>query len=851
MAMNHKIILRSAVFFALAAIACAVVLPLAVTPLINTEPVKSKLTGFIQNRTGFKVGFNQLSFVFDPLPGICMTDIYARIDQGRLVKIDQAVVELDPVKLLEFKPTIRRITLQTPELITKQATAGTPAPTAPFNISSSLQKGFDQLLALVPADTDHLDIIVINARSDYFNTMNCRMLMTGRTQTVDIKAQVSNFKLEPHRIPKLESALKGRITRIDIPYMSVALRHDKNTFLAGGLDITSLCAFCKAPGNQCIQARDFDIDFALSQDGVTAHLAPLTLVYPRGRVGIDLSFSFGTKPSHIDFTGEQIDISQARQVCLPLLKGLRTSAALFDILRAGVAKKIRVGFKANEMDHLFNVNNLFIDGCAESATVKIPEVPVIAENVSGCAKMKDGVLSIYPEQGHVGKTVISGGDLDLDMAHPHTVPFSGKFPLNIDLSDLPSTLIALLPETSLAREMSKISGLAGRADAVLELNHKEVHDDLDVRVDARIIQANGNYGRLPLPIRIDSGGLVVDNRKVVLKNMAGSVADSRISNLNADINTRGSLPMNIKNMAATIILEQASGLVDLFPGARKKLGPVTKLSGTMGIELLNIHGPMLRPDQWKYHMKGKVNKGAVTFSDKSKAVCDLFCRFNAAPSQITLSDTACTINNLAWLERNILPSYTQSIVLPLTLSQGQFVNKPGTCMFQGQLRSTSGAQVSFKTDGPAMDKMTPSHVKITDGGQTKAQATFYKNEDMPVLDFSGQLDTTTLEKMLYPDSCLHRKLSEITGENALTVATDNTGNITITADNLNLDPLLSQKRTPDNASLSRPLVKQKQIVFNVNTLGYEERVYHGVQATVTFNRTATDIDIAHAMALRS
>ena len=116
-----------------------------------------------------------------------------------------------------------------------------------------------------------------------------------------------------------------------------------------------------------------------------------------------------------------------------------------------------------------------------------------------------------------------------------------------------------------------------------------------------------------------------------------------------------------------------------------------------------------------------------------------------------------------------------------------------------------------------------------------------------VITFSGQLDKTTLENMLYPDSFLYRELQEVTGKNALTVSTDEASNITISASTLNLDPLLSLQKKSAPARPLRPLVKQKHIFLNVDTLNYDQRVYQGVQAKVTIHQPATDIDITHAL----
>lgn len=847
--MKRKSILRIIVFLAVFIIACTVALPFAVTPLINTEQVKARLTRVLQERTGIEIRFNHLAFTLKPLPGINITDISAKIDQGTHVTIKSALVELDPAQLMEFKANVNRITLQSPELIRNTAVTDQNDPTTipPLDIPASLQNVFNRLLALVPADPGHLDINLTGARSTYFNTMDCRILLSGRARSVNINAQISGLRIDTHRIPKLESALNGRITGFDIPHLSLCCRHDDNAFFQGNLNITSLRAHLEAPKVRCIEAKGLNLEFALSKDKVTANLSPLELLYPKGILGMELSLSLGQETSRLKFTGEQIDISQTRQVCLPLLNGLKTSQTLFDILRAGTARNITVGFKSNTIHHLFNTQNLSLNGCAESATVKIPSVPVIVKNTSGCAWIKEGVLSIHPKAGQVGNTLITGGDLDINLIHEHIVPFSGKFPLKIDFSQLPPALIAIFPDTVLARELSKLSGLTGQADAVLELDQTKTTKKLDVRVSAENIQAKGNYQRLPLPIQINEGTFLLDKGKIILKNMSGAVGGSGISHLNADIDTNGSVSMSIKNTAANINLGQAVPLINLFPGAKEKLGPVKNFSGIMDIKNLTFEGPMFSPNLWQVSMTGRVNNGAVGFYGNTQGISGLSCKFNTTPVSIKVAELVCTIKGATWLEKNISPEYVKSIAMPLVLTQGRIEKQKGAGLFQGQLLTPSGAKVFFTADGPDMDNIVPSKVQLVDGEITRAYVVFYKNPNMPKLNFSGKLDKTTLENMLVPDSYLYRKLQKITGENKLTVSTDKAGNITISCKKLNLNPLLSLQKASARTAPSRPLVKQKQIFLNTDTVSYGRRVYQGVQTKITTNRLSTEIDVIHAL----
>ena len=851
MAINKKRVLRIALFFAVTVIACAVALCLAVTPVLNTEQVKTHLTQILQDQTGLDARFDQLGVTLTPLPGIRITDIAVQINPQTLVTIKKTLVELAPFQLLKLKTAVRRITLQSPELIGINAVKGQNHTTiTSSDLTTFLQNQFERLFDLPFATPEHLDINITNARSDYFGAMDCRVQMTPRTRSVKMMAQVSELGLKTDRIPQLYSALKGRITDLRIPHLSLVCRHDKNILLGGSLKLTSFGADLQAPKTPPIDARNFDLEFNLTKEKITAHLAPLELVYPKGEVGVAVSLALAQPSSSIEFTGRQIDIGQARQVCLPLLDGLEISEILFDILRAGTAQNVTVGFKSKELRDLFKTKALFINGSSDSATVKIPAVPVIVHNAAGRAEMKDGVLRIHPEGGQVGKTHVTGGDLDINLNHHHTVPFSGNFPVKLDLSELPATLSSLLPDTALAREMSQISNLTGRADAVLELKYTQTHKDLEVKVTAKNIQAKGNYQHLPLPMGITGGTFVFDKGEVNLKNISGAIGKSKISNLNADIDTRGTVPMHIKSMAANIVLAQTALSGDLFPEARKKLGLVQDISGTMDVETLNVDGPMFSPDLWRGHITGRMNNTTVIFQNNAKGITDLSSNvsydFTPTSEVIKLSDIKSTLTDISWLEKAILPAYIQSIVLPLTLTQAQFVKQPDDCLFSGQFLTPSETKISFTADGPVLDKMSPSKIQIVDGERTHADVTFYKQPDMPRMDFFGKLDKTTLEKLFYPDSYLYRKLQALTGDKPLTVSTNAPDNISITADTLNIDPLLVWQQN-DTPADTRPLVKQKKIFLNIDTLGCDQRLYRQVKAKVTMNHPTMDIDISHAL----
>ena len=312
--------------------------------------------------------------------------------------------------------------------------------------------------------------------------------------------------------------------------------------------------------------------------------------------------------------------------------------------------------------------------------------------------------------------------------------------MKVALAELPEALIRILPETKLARELSQISQISGTADAMLELHRGPQNKGIpEVTVSATNIKAEGYYQRIPLKLHVDGGNFLLHRDTVTLKNLSGHVGHSRISNLDATVEVHDPVPMNIQNMTGNVILSEIAPIAEMFPGARQKMADVNLHSGNMEIRHLQVRGPMFNPLQWQLDMAGQVKKASVIFKNDSDGIADLSCRIQATPEKIHLSDISCIINDLNWLENKVSALYTQSIALPLILSQGFLKIAPDDNQVQGCILSPSGAQISFEADGPDFSKIRPSKVQITDDSRSSACIIFHHDPDLPRLKFSGNL----------------------------------------------------------------------------------------------------------------
>ncbi len=845
---KQKVIWGITIFTVLFFMACTVLLAFAITPLVNTKAVKTRLIRTIEDRFDTPVLMGRIQFSLHPVPGISVTDIGVELNEQTRLKIKTLEIDLDLNRLFKLQPAAARIRILYPELIQSETgpLSGRKTQGAHGNFLSLLPEIRSRLLALVPAAGDTIEIIISNARSFYFKSMDSRLCLSRDTDAIDFQAKITGVRVNFDQFFMLNDAVRDRITGVDAKELHLSCFHDKDTELSCKLDICAPKILLSAPDSRGLEAEKLQLEFFWADQLLHARLIPCDVTFPKGHVGINFSRNSENNTSQIKFTGDDIDISQAREVCSSLLKGVTISDTLFDILKSGTASHITVGFKGNELNHLFTAENLVLQGIAHSATVKIPQVPVVVTNTSGWAKMEQGILSIFPQSGHVGNSVVSGGTLNLNLLHHH-INFSGSFPIKVDLSELPGALMRILPGTKLARELSKISQISGKADAMLELYRDQKLHIPEVKITATNIKADGSYQRIPLPLQVYGGNFFLDHDTVTLKNLSGRIGNSKISNLDATVEINDPVPMTIQNMTGNIILEEIQPLVDMFPGAKEMLSIVHKCSGHLGVSHLQVQGPMFKPLQWRVDMAGQVQNAALIFKNNSSGITEMSGRVQATSTALGLSDISCKINDLYFLDNTISKQYTQSIDLPLSLSNGRLNIEKNNCLIEACLQPPSGALIWFEADGPVLSELKPSKLRITDGKLSNADIVFHHNPDMPRLRFSGKLDTTTLDNLLIRNSLLHKNLLKVTGNNSLNIFTDQNSFITIKAQKLNLDPLISPRNKPATGDRVRPWTEQKQIFFEIDELNFSNHLFHDVLAKASAYQSTTRIDIKEAL----
>ncbi|MDD9304853.1 MAG: AsmA-like C-terminal domain-containing protein [Desulfobacter sp.] len=852
---EKKNIKRIAVYTTGLILVLLIAAPLVIEPFLNSPPVKARSIWEIKKISQIDVLPDDIEFFIAPLPGLRFLNLDIPLNQEMSLAIKQLEVKIDLSQLLKRKIAVSQILMDNPDLKYSPKTPSPSKPSGPSHLfHTPLQmpdQTIERLFTLFPDSQDDLEIIVNQAQTDYFALMDARFQVFKDNRSLKFNARIKEVDLKKDQISSFDLSMNDQVQRIRVQDIFLTLSLDRDNTLSGKIRLNRPQITLSGQG-PALAAEDLNIGFSLSKDHMTAALEPAVITYPKARVSIDFSDNKNDKKTAVTFKGKDIDIGQAREVYLDLLKGNQVIDILFDILRGGTAKEIVVGFKAQSLLKLFDGNNLELDGNAESAIVKIPEVPLIVDTVFGRARVDKGILHIENPTGKIGSTRLDSGTLDIDLRQDDIVPFKGRFQLNTGLDELPQTLISLLPGTQLAKELEQVSQVQGRADAVLELEMPENNTPLKVRVWAKNINARARYRRVPLPIRIDTGQFHYEPESIVISNIKGQLGTSPIKDLFAKITNLEQAPvLTIKNANARLNIAQFMPWIKKQPSIMDLVSPAQALNGTLIVDQMTMEGPMFSPDQWQFDIQGSGSEICVKFQNKDFSIENLSGQFQTDQDNLNVSLGTAKITDISWLDMRIDPKALSSVALPLQLIKGSIKKNRGKDFFHAGVSSPGGPEIYIDFTGESLSDLVPSLVRMKDKETSNATIIVNPDPKQPIFTFDGTLNTKSLEKCLVPGSFLFQKLLSLTGKNPFNLSMDSEKNLYATARQINLDALMGEGRKTDskkkkNTTKNRALISHKNMRVKADALIYKEKTFHGVNADISFDPEKTKVQIRHA-----
>jgi hypothetical protein len=226
-------------------------------------------------------------------------------------------------------------------------------------------------------------------------------------------------------------------------------------------------------------------------------------------------------------------------------------------------------------------------------------------DVTGDAKIVNGILEGENIEARMGNSLAKKGKLAIPLTQD-TAPFHIEGLIQADLSELPAVLLRLLDDDKLKKELALFDKFAGSAVGMLILG--EDTQDINVRVMASDIQLDAVYQRIPFPLKIDGGSLLLDGSRIALTDINAVVGKSSMSRLSSKFTWEKASSFEITSKSARIDLGELYTWLSEEKGFKHNLKDISAVSGKVSLRNFDLRGPFLKLRQWRIKSGGNIQK---------------------------------------------------------------------------------------------------------------------------------------------------------------------------------------------------------------------------------------------------
>ena len=844
---SYKTGFKRLILYGIAVIIGLIVLsPIIITWGINTSYIKNKISSFLYQKTGIHIDGSKFSLAIFPNASISVHKVLFNPDNGINLSIDFLKFNFDIQQLLQGKININQITIDRPE-IKPMVIEGKPFSLSHNIFVSNYIQDLKKIFAFLPEHQTSVKLRFENAVSQYFKQMDGSVYLSKEKEEILLNTTIKKIKFRPATLSKDTFEKYSDLDSIELDQVSFFANINSKGEIKGE------CTFVQPKllsenKDILLGANIIESSFQLGEDDYQFDLTPFKLNFPEGQVGVHFETSQIQKKSILEFTGTQILIDPARQMSLKLFKDNEIVKTIFQIVSKGFVPKVVVSFHGKDLKDLFKGDQLRLKGNIEKGSVHIPGTNLMASDVKADVHIHNGILDIQAKNAIIQNSKVEKGHLSIDLLNHKNVPFQGEFSLDLDLSLIPQTLISLLPETLLARELSLVHDVAGRSKAQLTLLMEPDIIDLKIKIEAPDFSATGYYDRIPGNISLENVNFNYEPDLVSLKHFTAGFNGSKIDDFNTLINFKNDIWIKIQSGSGVIDLASTIPWLMSYKKTREMISPVKHGNGKIHIASIDLSGPILNPELWEYELKGKSININITTQKNQKQIQDLSCQYHFSKNRFIMKNIQTKIHHLSWMEHLIEKKHLDSILIPFDLEKGDFQMGITESFFKTDINFPSGPKIYIDLKGEAPASFDLSEIKILDAPISNASVSFNYNKDKPLFDFKGILNTTTLNKVIRQDSFWAKKIKNLTEGQSILIEADINSNLNVTTKTIDLNSIFSQSQiispqttSPKITTMDRRLLPDKIIHFKTDQLKIKKLTLNHIDSLLFLKQNPSHI----------
>jgi len=836
---------RAAIYAAACFITLVLAAPFILGPALNSRYIKFQIAKLIEKKTGAALSPDQMAFTVFPRPGMCLQAADLPLNRVMGIHINAMQIQLDMGQILRGRVMVSKILLEemdiwfAPDLKILQK-----------NFQNALsfqfpQKQVNRLFALFADNQKNITLVLKNGKTDFFHSLEGTLEISKSDQTMAFNTSIRDLHIKKNDLPLFLSYENFPLNMLKSPGAQLQLRLDARSGFTGSLTMEHFLITSDQLPDKTITGSNFLCEFGFSRDLLFFDIAPVHLDYPDAVVSMKFSDDSTRQKTALTFSGKDIDIAQAREATLAIAPENRVVLELFDILRRGTASDISVAFHGPSANALFDGKKMVLEGSTKNAVVKIPQTRLIAEDVAGSARVTQGVLEIDARKARIKNTYIRQGELAIDLMNHQDIPFNGEFDLDVDLSRVPGILIALLPQTLLARELAHVRQVKGRIDTRLVLGMESGQKEMSVSVSADPFSGTGYYDRIPFPVTISKGLFQYAENQVILSDFSGRIGTNPFTGLTAQVDLSQNAQITLSANTFALNIEDMFSWKQLLPQIKKRLGPVKHVQGGLVFDHIDFKGPAFEPDQWAWELSGSARDIQAGFTQATREIKQMNGTFTISEKAVSARNITADFSDLKGLSPFLGPDLAASITVPLSLEEGKIKITGTSASVDGYLNLGKKMRFSIKMAGKNRRELKPGMVMLKHSDLTDAMVMFDWDADPPLVRFEGELHADTLFAMVTENSPLHKRITALTGGAPMKIFTDNHSVLHVDTPQLYLEPLAPVLPRPETPSLQL-VPAQKNIRLKADRLVYRNYGFSDLKAGFVYDGHVRHIQLDSA-----
>jgi len=496
----------------------------------------------------------------------------------------------------------------------------------------------------------------------------------------------------------------------------------------------------------------------------------------------------------IDLKGEDLNLTQIRGAVLSMWGETSIVKEIGEIVQSGKAGKASYSFKGTDADFEY-VRNMHVTAEDIDASVMIPEVDLLLDNVKGKMRIEKGLLIVDGDQARIGNSRGKNGHLVLGLPDDDFT-FKLDVDLDADLAELPGVLARLVDHKPFQDELARFSGVSGRATGHLHLgDHLR---KFKVAVEVATMQGKGHYAPLAQDFVVEGGGMTIAPPMVQWRNIRGTYGPHVVKNSAGQVRwPDNDIFLDVTQLDAVLAAKELEkedlSYFKEISGALHEY--ITRASGRIELHNTTISGKGSEPKLWKADAdllvknfavetpffpapvlfkegKAHLSNTAVAVSDASGTIMgDPFTlgaslthqSFTALRGKISLQGKVGQSFGQWLKDKHLvapslfphLPCLVESLQIDLLDEKTQ---AKGVIRPEGILFNPPRADISLEFSKDAPEKMS-AHVY---GGKENATITLDfldKNKETFLFSWKGELSKKTVDQLLERKNLLNGRIA--------------------------------------------------------------------------------------------